>query len=207
MLHDDIVQTMVAALYQVQGMEAELPFETATDAGRVSGLLRTAIGDTRRVIRDLRPPALDGLGLRGALQALADQAGGGTCEVRLDLAAVPALSAAVETSLYVIAREALQNALHHAGARHVDLCLAAGEADVGEAVRLSVRDDGRGLLPGVAERDDHFGLTMMDEQAALVGGELVIESAPGRGTAVEVIVPQPAARTGRTEVQPWTATR
>ncbi len=196
-LHDDIVQTMVAALYQVQGMEAELPAETATDAERISGLLRTAIGDTRRVIRDLRPPALDGLGLRGALQSLAEQAEGGTCEVRLDLAAAPELSPAVETSLYVIAREALQNALRHSGARHVDLCLAAG----GEVVRLTVRDDGRGLQPAAVERDDHFGLTMMDEQAALVGGELQIGAGPDGGTTVEVVVPQTTARAARTGVQ------
>ena len=205
-LHDDIVQTMVAALYQVQGMEAELPAETAADAGRVSGLLRTAIGDTRRVIRDLRPPALDGLGLRGALQSLAEQAGGG-CEVRLDLEAVPALSAAVETSLFVIAREALQNALRHSGARHVDLRLAADAATEGGSVRLSVRDDGRGLQPGGAGRDDHFGLTMMDEQAALVGGELVVESEPGRGTTVEVVVRQQVAKTGRAGVHSWTGMR
>jgi len=200
-LHDDIVQTMVAALYQVQGMEAELPQETATDAERISGLLRTAIGDTRRVIRDLRPPALDGLGLRGALRSLAEQAAGSACEVRLDLADALELSPAVETSLYVIAREALQNALRHSGARHVDLRLAAGDAAGGEVVRLTVCDDGRGLQPAAVERDDHFGLTMMDEQAALVGGELLIGAGPGGGTTVEVVVPQPTARAGRTGVQ------
>jgi signal transduction histidine kinase len=191
-LHDDIVQTMVAALYEVQGIQAELPAEANAETERVATLLRQAIADARKVIRDLRPPALDGLGLTGALQALVEQVGSEVpCDVQLHLSEVPALNSSVETSLYVIAREALHNAGRHSGARHVDLWLEARGlvGSPGQAVRLWVRDDGSGLPLDVSDRNDHFGLTMMDEQAALVGGELSIDSGPGRGTTVEVVVP------------------
>ena len=195
-LHDDIVQTMVAALYEVQGMQAELPAEGSAETERVAALLRQAIVDARKVIRDLRPPALDGLGLTGALQALVEQAGSEPqCDVELHVAEVPALSPGVETSLYVIAREALHNARRHSGARHVDLSVTtSGLGSPGQTVRLCVADDGRGLPPDAIDRDDHFGLTMMDEQAALVGGELNIDSDPGRGTTVEVVVPVSEAK-------------
>ena len=197
-LHDDIVQTMVAALYEVQGIQAGLPAGENAETERVATLLRQAIVDTRKVIRDLRPPALDGLGLTGALQALVEQVGSEMpCDVRLHLSEVPALSPGVETSLYVIAREALYNARRHSGARHVDLFLAARDpGSPGQAVRLVVRDDGRGLSADAVDREDHFGMTMMDEQAALVGGELSIDSRPGDGTTVEVVAPAIEAKRG-----------
>ena len=195
-LHDDIVQTMVAALYEVQGMQADLPDTTSVDAERVATILRRAIDDTRRVIRDLRPPALDGVGLSGALQALverADQESSST--VTLEIGAVPELSPGVETALYLVAREALHNARRYSNAGHVWIRLGCRDGAPGSgAVWLQVHDDGRGFVADLVDREGHFGLTMMGEQAALVGGELRLDSNAGGGTRVEVVVPLADAR-------------
>ena len=190
-LHDDIVQTMVAALYQVQGLQAELPDESGEDTERVATFLRQAIDDTRKVIRDLRPPALDGVGLVGALGTLVEQADRQmSAAVTLDLSTVPELTPAVETALYLVAREALQNARRYSGADRV--CIELGHLDDGTPsgiVFLLVQDDGCGFLVDAVNREEHFGVTMMGEQAALVGGELRLESRLGGGTRVEVLVP------------------
>ena len=209
LLHDDIVQTIVAALYQVEGLRAAADDDTA-DLERVAALLKQTIGDARSVIWDLRPPVLDGLGLDRSLEALASRvASDGGFEVRTELGMLPALPPRVSTALYMIAREALQNVRRHAGAAHVTLRIETDDPheDVGSAesygdpvqpqpgrrrattVRLSVIDDGAGFDQARVRPGDHFGLTMMDEQAALAGGQLILTSAAGRGTVVEALVP------------------
>ena len=194
-LHDDIVQTIVAALYQVEGLRAAAGDAPRDDLDRVAAMLKQTIAEARGVIWDLRPPVLDGLGLDGALEALAKRSAGEEGLVmETDLPAVPALSPGVTSALYVIAREALQNARRHAHARRCVLSLRADAATAGDrrAARLLVSDDGVGFDPGAVSAADHFGLTMMDEQAALVGGAIHVRSRPGEGTTVEVVVPLPA---------------
>ena len=195
-LHDDIVQTMVAALYEVQGLQADLSETASADAERVAMILRRAIDDTRKVIRDLRPPALDGVGLSGALRALAERADRESpAMVTLELADVPELTPATETALYLVAREALHNASRYANAGHIRIrlgCRAGGSGT--EAVSLQVYDDGRGFVTDGFDREGHFGLTMMGEQAALAGGELSLDSSAGGGTRVEVVVPLACGR-------------
>jgi len=190
-LHDDVVQTVVAALYQVEGLRAAAGDEPREDLDRVAAMLKQTIAEARGVIWDLRPPVLEGLGLGGALEALAKRvAGDDGLTVETQIADVPALSPSLTTALYVIAREALQNARRHAHARRCVLCLRADATTAGDrrVVRLLVSDDGEGFDPGAVSAADHFGLTMMDEQAALVGGAIQVRSRPGEGTTVEVIV-------------------
>jgi signal transduction histidine kinase len=164
-LHDDIVQTVVAALYQVEGLRAG-GGERSAELERVAGLLKQTINDARTVIWDLRPPVLDGLGLHGALAALASRVSAdGGFVVETNLADMPQLPPRISTTLYVIAREALQNARRHARTNKVTARQAEGRR------RLPCRAGGQGLhdrlrLQGV-QAGDHFNLTMMDEQAAL----------------------------------------
>ncbi len=191
-LHDDIVQTVVAALYQVEGLRAA-GGEPNVGLERVAGLLKQTIADARSVIGDMRPPVLDGLGLDAALASLARRAsddGGFRVETRL--ADVPDLPPRVSTALYVIAREALQNARRHSGARRVELGIRLLDGNGGgRSVRLTVADDGAGFDPEAVQAGDHFGLTMMDEQAALAGGSFSVTSRPAAGTTVEATVPFP----------------
>jgi signal transduction histidine kinase len=95
------------------------------------------------------------------------------------------LAAEAEEHLYRLALEALNNALKHAAATRLTVTLAV---DGGE-LRLVVADDGVGFDPAVS-RPGHLGLTTMRERAVAAGGQLSIDSAPGRGTRVEVVRPQ-----------------
>ena len=146
---------------------------------------RAAIGDIRRLVYALRPPALDDLGLAAALRAEAQRYEAGGLQVRFDAPeALPALPAAVEVAAYRIAQEALANVARHAGARH---CVGRLALDDG-AVRLEVSDDGRGLSP---VRAKGVGLDSMRERAEELGGRCVVESLPTGGTRVRATLPLP----------------
>jgi signal transduction histidine kinase len=141
-----------------------------------------AITDIRRVVYELRPPALDDLGLVGALRAQAAEyeASG----VRFSVSAperLPPLPAAVEAACYRIAQEALTNVVKHAGARHCAVTLA-----LDGALHFEVADDGRGLPAG---RRAGVGLTSMRERAEELGGQWRVEAAPTGGTRVIVRLP------------------
>lgn len=130
----------------------------------------TALEDVRRLVYGMRPPALDELGLVGAVrQATAEL----PLEVRAHGPEVADLPAAVEVAAYRIVVEAVANAARHSTATHVDVTLALG----GDHLRVDVTDDGGPTdrwVPGV-------GLSSMQERAAEVGGTLVVGPAPGGG--------------------------
>ncbi|MEI6727051.1 MAG: ATP-binding protein, partial [Actinomycetes bacterium] len=111
--------------------------------------------------------------------------------VETDLGGVPSPPPRISTALYVIAREAMQNARRHAHPTKVTLRvqLMAGTEEGTQRVRLTVADDGVGFDREAVAAADHFGLTMMDEQAALAGGTFAVTSKPGAGAAVEATVP------------------
>jgi two-component system NarL family sensor kinase len=144
---------------------------------------QAAAADVRRLVYGLRPPALDELGLAGALSAYADQLAGPTgLTVRVDVDGNTAdLPAAVEVTAFRIATEALANALRHGAARTATVSLHRN-ADL----QLEVCDDGRGLpagwRPGV-------GITSMRERATTLGGSLRIESGTAGGTRVSARLP------------------
>ena len=189
-IHDDIVQTVAAALYEAEALRDRLPPEALIDADRVASLLRTTIAEARGVIRDLRPPALVGLHLHEALRALSDRlAGEMAWEVSLSLGDASGMGQEVESSIYAVAREALNNVKRHARASHVVISLEGSEASGRRTVCLEVRDNGRGFDTAAGNRLDHFGLMIMDEHAALVGGVVKVDSRPGDGTCVRVLVP------------------
>jgi signal transduction histidine kinase len=152
---------------------------------------RGAAADIRCLVYALRPPALDSLGLVGALHKSAAQ-----CErddsLRVDVEApetIPPLPAAVEVACYRIAEEALTNVVRHAEARTCALSLTIDEGEL----RLEVRDDGRGLPDSRAgeSRRAGVGLTTMRERAAELGGKVVVEALPEGGTCVRAELPLP----------------
>ena len=148
--------------------------------------LRSAIADIRRLVYNLRPPALDDLGLVEALHRLAERYGSEDeqlsvlMEVPEDL---PNLPAAVEVAVYRITQEALTNVARHARAHSCVVRLAVNE-DVG----LKIVDDGVGIP---AERSAGVGLSSMRERASELGGSCVVEAAPEGGTRVLVRLPLP----------------
>lgn len=141
------------------------------------------IGDIRYIVNDLRPSALDQLGLVSALREyVAMYNGAGGLQITLDApAALPLLPAAVEVTAYHIALEAITNVVHHARATCCILTLR-----LNGALELEVRDNGRGLQPTYKAG---VGLNSMRERTAELGGTLVVESLPGNGTTVRANLP------------------
>ena len=145
-----------------------------------------AVGDVRRITEDLRPPALDELGLAGSLRALADRSSTPHLDVRVDVPdGLPPLPAAVEVACHRIAAEALANAARHSGARTVRVRLAVSP----DAVLLEVADDGHGVRPGAPTGGSGLGLSSMRLRAEELGGTWSLDSSSG-GTCVHVRLPR-----------------
>lgn len=148
-------------------------------------LTTAALEEARAAIGGLRPTMLDDLGLGPSIESLARSLPVG--EVQLDLRPVD-LPPHVEVAVYRIAQEALQNVVKHAGATSVLVRLGT-EA---EGVRLVVADDGRGFdgepIPGEGSRPS-YGMGSIRERAELIGAQLSLESHPGKGTTLELLVP------------------
>ena len=191
-LHDGLGPTLAAI-----GMRAEAAatvLDEDPEAGRrqldaLGGEIRVALGDVRRLVDGLRPPALDELGLLGAIGQQAARLDGGadrdasTAAIRVESvpAMLPELPAAVEVAAYRIAVEAMTNAVRHAGAR---LCRVRLEA--GSQLTIEVTDDGRGLPATVRPG---AGMESMRERATELGGEVAIERRPEGGTRVVARLP------------------
>jgi two-component system sensor histidine kinase UhpB len=184
-LHDEIGQSLTAVTIQAE-RAADGDAEHAPEALRnVAHSVRESLDEVRRIARELRPEALDDLGLVNALIALCNRmsSSDGPLIKRELQGTLPPLPEEVELVLYRIAQESLTNALRHANARSVTVWL---EGDA-ESVALRVRDDGDGMprrLP-----DGTAGLSGMRERALLVGGRFAIDSVPTRGTEVRLRIP------------------
>ena len=144
--------------------------------------LAEAVRDVRQVIEDLRPPALDDLGLAATVEGLARRMRTAALDVVVETAPLPALPAAVDVACYRIAAEALANAAKHARASRVTVDLRVADGDL----LLTVTDDGVGLP--AAPRSRGLGLSSMRQRAEEIGGRCAIES-DGGGTRVSVALP------------------
>jgi signal transduction histidine kinase len=146
--------------------------------------IRGAIADIRRLVYDLRPPALDDLGLVAALRRLAERYGSEDAPLGVVVESpedIPYLPAAVEVAVYRIAQEALTNVARHARARSCVVRLAT-DGDV----ELEIVDDGVGIP---AQRNAGVGLSSMHERTSELGGSCVVQSVPKGGTQVLVRLP------------------
>ena len=183
-LHDQVGQTLTALTLQAERAAQMRPADPALVA-RVADAALQALDDLRRIGRELRPEALDDLGLGNALITLCRRmsAPSGVRVVPTLEPGLPALAPETELVVYRIAQEAVTNALRHARAERVDLELTAHAGEV----QLTVRDDGIGM-PGEV-RPGAAGLTGMRERALLVEGRLALRTPPGGGTEVVLVVP------------------
>jgi signal transduction histidine kinase len=146
---------------------------------------QSAVDDIRRLVYALRPPALDELGLVGAVRQHSDQFLDTGLQVDIDAPEpLPTLPAAVEVAAFRIVSEAIANAARHAGARRCRVGLRADRS--AGVLRMVVGDDGRGLSEG---RPVGVGLVSMRERAEELGGSWEIDSTPGGGTTIRVRLP------------------
>lgn len=184
-LHDGLGPGLAAIGIELDVAEARAAGPAAAPINRARELTATLVGEVRRIVHDLRPAALDELGLVGALEDLALSAGAGTSGPRVEFAPrhpLPPLSAAVEVAAYRIAQEAVANALRHAGAGTVRVAL---EATPDELV-VEVEDDGSGMPSDLVEG---VGSGSMRERAQELGGALHRADRPGGGTIVRAELP------------------
>jgi two-component system sensor histidine kinase UhpB len=184
-LHDEIGQTLTAVTIQAERAAEGDSADAAQALRDVANSVRDSLDEVRRIARELRPEALDDLGLVNALIALCNRMDGQDGpRIERDLqGTLPPLPAEVELVLYRIAQESLTNAIRHANARSITLRLQ-GDA---ESVALRVRDDGDGMPRALPSGTS--GLAGMRERAMLVGGRFSIESVPRRGTEVRLRIP------------------
>jgi two-component system sensor histidine kinase UhpB len=185
-LHDEVNQALTAILLRLEALGHDAPPEQREEVAELKRLAAQAMDELLNLARQLRPTALDDHGLVTAIEAqirgFSDRTG---IAARLETEGDPTtLNEEKQTVIYRIAQEALANAGRHAGASRVDVALVA----LGDGARLCVVDDGSGFDPRVA-RVGGLGLEGMAERARLVGGELNLRSAPGRGTEVRLEVP------------------
>jgi two-component system sensor histidine kinase UhpB len=182
-LHDEVGQTLTAVLLQLQDLAARVPPDLQEPIRQAQEGARGSLEDVRAVARQLRPEALDDLGLASALTSLCTRIAQGS-DVRIDRRLpreLGPLDAEEELVLYRVAQESLTNALRHGRPRHVELTVEQRNG----AVVLAVRDDGRGLggaLPG-------HGIRGMRERALLVGGVLRVHDRPRGGVEVTLQIP------------------
>ena len=190
-LHDELGQLLTSATLVARSLEQDLPPAQAKRLATLRQLIEEALASTRDLVRGLHPVELHELGLGPTLQGLVEDIGR-RHRVRIDLHA-PGLGgrlpADVETATYRIIQEAITNALRHAAPRSISIVATRGR----RKITAVVEDDGRGFdLTEVMERwspGRRMGLLGMQERARAVGGRLVVDAGPGRGTTIRIEIP------------------
>ena len=189
-LHDQVGQELTAVLLVLSRLHARVPAELRSDVVDVQDEVRASLEDVRRIAIELRPEALDDLGLVSALAVLGERfAERSALEVVERIAPeMGQLAPEVELVVYRVAQEALTNVARHSGSDHAELRL---DIEDGRLV-LTVRDQGKGLavdhVPGT-------GMRGMRERATLIGATLeVTNDSSGTGCVVRLEVPLEAER-------------
>lgn len=191
-LHDEVSQSLTGLMMRLNAAEEALPSEQAAPVlAGIRGVAEATLEEVRKIVFDLRPTLLDDLGLIPAVRHYAknllEPAG---VQVRFQAQGFgqQRLPAAIETTVFRIAQEAVTNIARHAHARTATVSLER----VGEVVRLTVTDDGVGFDAGEARRDPErrrLGIIGMEERVSLLGGRLRITSQTAQGTAVWMELP------------------
>ncbi|RME37325.1 MAG: hypothetical protein D6794_07200 [Deltaproteobacteria bacterium] len=194
-LHDNIIQNIHIIYRSIKDRRVLPPEQAEAHLDESAQWLQNTMNDIRRMCNDLHPAVLDVLGLADAIRSHVDR-----FQQRTGIPAYLAISGdediplpeQTEIMLFRICQEALWNAEKHAQATQVSVHLKYPQDDT-QTVTLRVQDDGKGfdvagaLAAGI--QHNTYGLLNMQERAAMVGGNLHITSTPGRGTAIEAVVP------------------
>ncbi len=188
-IHDDFGQSLTAHILKLQNLNNDIPLSAETLRVRLNDLLADSaetLGKMRLMAQDLRPPILDTLELRAALE---NYCTGFSARAKIPLnfegaENIPALSDAYAISLYRFLQETLTNITRHANASTIWVELSLEENEL----CLTVQDNGVGFDPAVKETQG-IGIIGLQERMTLAGGDVRISSAPGRGTIISAHVP------------------
>lgn len=188
-LHDELAQALTALKMDALWVRDHAGMRPASVAAKLTEMVEMidrTVAATRRMASDLRPLLLDDLGLVPAIDWLASsfsQRCGIACSLSVNEQLE--LGEPYATAVFRIVQESLNNIAKHAAASQVAITL---EKTL-NAVKLVVQDDGCGFFPGAVRKPQSLGLPGLRERALLLGGGVVIDSAPGKGTRVEVSIP------------------
>jgi signal transduction histidine kinase len=190
-LHDAISQNLFSLRTLIDGLQTAIGSGAETTAlqphiALLEQTTNTMTREMRALLLEMRPPQLEGLSLTEALEALAE-----AYTLRLGIAVTTTitpivLNAATEQTLLRIAQEALSNAARHANATMITLSLAPQE----QMACLRITDNGRGMNLNESSKTHGLGLHLMQERVQELPGTFLLETAPGRGTHIEICVPQ-----------------
>jgi len=190
-LHDELAQTLCILHLHVRSMQKQLEEYTGKSPGFANRealeLIEHATHAVRYLCAKMRPPTLDLIGLRGALQTLAGDFESRS-RIRCLLSAeveIPTLDAPREITVYRIVQELLTNVVRHSGASEARIALRADDG----ALEIEVADNGRGITAAEASDGTGFGLLGMRERALAVGGSIRIEGRPDGGTKAVARIP------------------
>jgi signal transduction histidine kinase len=191
-LHDQLGQMLTGLAIGLRGAQTSIndPPLLTTQLSQLEETATEALGDMRSLVNELRPALLDDMGLAAAMRHYVNKFSKLT-GIQTNLEISPAksrLSANLETILFRITQEALTNVARHARASQIWVKLCSQPT----GITLEIKDGGIGFSPATAgnPKNHHgWGLVGIQERVSLVKGELQIESRPGAGTRVEVIVP------------------
>ena len=183
-LHDEVNQSLTGLLLRLEAVREAAPPELEPQLAETRSLANQAMQELLSLARQLRPTALDDLGLAAAIAGQVEQVARPGLEAELAADGdFSDLDDDVQLVVYRVAQEALTNAARHSEATTIAVGLRRSD----KGVELEVADDGQGFAFEQSERG--LGISGMRERALLIGAELTIESRPGHGTTVRLTVP------------------
>ncbi|HTN51182.1 MAG TPA: HAMP domain-containing protein [Anaeromyxobacter sp.] len=192
-LHDETSQSLAVLAMGLEAAQDAIRSGRTPRLDEVKSVAVRTLEDVHRLILDLRPSVLDDLGLLSAIRWYADRhLESRGISVRCEFGEMRRLAPEMETALFRICQEAMSNVARHAQATAVLVQVGIE----GEEIRIDIEDDGKGFDPAEAARREGrrpWGLMGIRERAQILGGDARIESAPGRGTLVDVRIPLAAA--------------
>ena len=178
-LHDEVNQSLTGVLLRLEAAREQAPPELEAEISETKTLANQAMNELLSLARQLRPTALDDLGLAAAIAGQVKQLGRGMIDAKFSSEGdFSDLDEDVQIVVYRVAQEALNNAARHSHARHLTVDLRR----IGTGVELRVADDGQGFA--FAKSEAGLGIAGMRERALLIGADLTIESRPGSGTTI-----------------------
>jgi len=185
-LHDGVVQELAGTAFALTGAAREptVPPAVREDLSDSSSALRRSLKQLRSLLVEIHPPGLNASGLPAALEDLTAQASTAGIESKVIVQGIDGSPDHVVTLVWRVAQEAIRNAVRHAHASHLEVEVIGDERQV----RLRVCDDGVGFDPTVTSSNGSYGLRGLASLVEDGGGKVQVESAPGAGTTVRMVV-------------------